>query len=775
MRNQFAGFSYNRPIVTDPDVIERRREEELRNKIVPCQWPDDPKSAPAVDANGHVQPPSEPTDQVEHGTLRIHIKFLRFNIPGSWKLRAILEHDGSLTDTEFDVEKWPPLAVGKGADPLFLLDNNSVFQTDMSLRGQPCEAVLHLLLERHTVSNSPPGDDTATVLDLGFISLGPFTEPCTMQMMKYSPSMNTAVQIHMEVAFSRAKLPGFKSDSWKYAMSKDGQSDFGGLKLVKVTDTPDSYLMANVCAEDYRKGSATFSLENPWILPVRFSYKSSGRLHLLTPLSSSRHLLDHVQKCHRMTEKRAQIYAEQLVCALESLHDLGVVALLSTENVLLDVLGNIRIVTPRLFTTDQSFALDQLTYPAPELLSGDEPSQLTDWWMLGAFLYEILTGLPPFHHQDSAERDRKTLTEELDVPAHVQAVTADFLRRLLDKNPTQRLGGVHGVSEIKKHDFLLGVDWQHPNATCSDLSPYHPGKANYIFEKSPERASITPPRVFRELGGLIYKESCLDDDSKSERIVGRLRSSSDIFNSDLSLYDRLGKIQAAANNLRADSELQGGEPETVMARLKAALQTEQITEEKVAHVLDGCASDDVLTTVLASPILLVNITPINTITPPKLKCEVPITALEWAVELGREDLVLLLLDRGADANHTFDERYSPALTRAARERRTQLVDILVPKTSRTFAIRTLCLAVEQRDIPTVTCLLSHGVPCDFEAADHPLAPPKDSCINFNYCCGYGDMYPTILEWHFAVPPIVRAVRHDDVAMWDALMSTIKAY
>ncbi|KAM0268685.1 hypothetical protein ACHAQH_009940 [Verticillium albo-atrum] len=505
--------------------------------------------------------------------------------------------------------------------------------------------------------------------------------------------------------------------------------------------------MATVCAEDYREGSATFSHDSPWILPVRFSYKSPGHLHFLSPISSNKHLLGLVQKCRRVTDGKAQLYAAQLVCALESLHDLGVVGLLSSENVLVDVFGNIRIITPRLFTTDQSFG--QTVYTAPEVLRGEGPSQLTDWWILGALLYEILTGLPPFYHQDQAERDRKTLMEELNVPTYVQGITADILRCLLDKNPTHRLGGgVYGVSEIKKHDFFLGVDWQHPSAGCPELTPFQPHEAENIFQNSPGKVTSEPPRKSRESGGL-----------------GRPRSSSDIFNPALSEEVDLGPDQAAANALQADSERQGGEPESVMARLKAALQTKESTE-KVASILDGCASDDVLATVLISPMLLVNSTPMDTIAPTTLSCEVvPITALEWTVELGRADLVLLLLDRGADPNHTFDERYGPALTRAAREQRTRLVDILAPKTSRILALWTLCLAVEQRDIPTVTCLLSRGVPCDFDAADHPLPAPRTS----HYDTGWCGTEPSMI-WGFVPPPLVRAARHGDAAMVRLLLS-----
>ncbi len=76
------------------------------------------------------------------------------------------------------------------------------------------------------------------------------------------------------------------------------------------------------------------------------------------------------------------------------------------ENVLLDVDGYIRI-------TD--FGLSKIgikgnkgansvcgtpEYLAPEILFKMGHGKAVDWWTLGALLYEMLTGLPPFYTSD---------------------------------------------------------------------------------------------------------------------------------------------------------------------------------------------------------------------------------------------------------------------------------------------------------------------------------------------------------------------------------------
>ena len=106
---------------------------------------------------------------------------------------------------------------------------------------------------------------------------------------------------------------------------------------------------------------------------------------------------------------------------------------------------------------------------APEMLVtekhrmlGDTPmyhNRSLDYYHLGALLFEILTGLPPFYSETRDKMYWDILFSPISIPSYLSSDCKNLLKSLLQKNPSKRLGSQRGSSEIKEHPWCADIDW----------------------------------------------------------------------------------------------------------------------------------------------------------------------------------------------------------------------------------------------------------------------------------------------------------------------------
>eukprot|EP00826_Nyctotherus_ovalis_P062989 TRINITY_DN9199_c0_g5_i1.p1 TRINITY_DN9199_c0_g5~~TRINITY_DN9199_c0_g5_i1.p1 ORF type:complete len:179 (-),score=47.09 TRINITY_DN9199_c0_g5_i1:276-812(-) len=95
-------------------------------------------------------------------------------------------------------------------------------------------------------------------------------------------------------------------------------------------------------------------------------------------------------------------------------------------------------------------------YLAPEVLAGAEYTYSVDWWAFGAFLYELVVGLPPFRSENRQTLYTLIREEDPAIPGYLHKDLQDLLLQLLEKDPNKRL---RSAEEVKKHPWFKAVDW----------------------------------------------------------------------------------------------------------------------------------------------------------------------------------------------------------------------------------------------------------------------------------------------------------------------------
>jgi serine/threonine protein kinase len=92
-----------------------------------------------------------------------------------------------------------------------------------------------------------------------------------------------------------------------------------------------------------------------------------------------------------------------------------------------------------------------LDYLPPEMVEGREHDEQVDVWSLGVLLFEFLVGNPPFEAEGHNATYRRISRVDLRFPAGVPVDAQDLIRKLLRKDPRERMS----LPLIPKHPWVV--------------------------------------------------------------------------------------------------------------------------------------------------------------------------------------------------------------------------------------------------------------------------------------------------------------------------------
>ncbi|BES97218.1 ribosomal protein S6 kinase [Nesidiocoris tenuis] len=210
------------------------------------------------------------------------------------------------------------------------------------------------------------------------------------------------------------------------------------------------------------------AVKHPFIVDLKYAFQTGGKLYLILEYLSGGELFMHLEREGIFLEDTACFYLSEIILALEHLHRQGIIYRdLKPENILLDAHGHVKLTDFGLCKEHVEEGImthtfcGTIEYMAPEILTRSGHGKAVDWWSLGALMYDMLTGAPPFTAENRKRTIEKILRGKLILPPYLTPDARDLIRKLLKRQALQRLGSAPGDGDaIRNHMFFKHINWR---------------------------------------------------------------------------------------------------------------------------------------------------------------------------------------------------------------------------------------------------------------------------------------------------------------------------
>jgi serine/threonine protein kinase len=253
-------------------------------------------------------------------------------------------------------------------------------------------------------------------------------------------------------------------------------------------------------------------LDHPYLLRFVALPADRRRSYLVTEYVPGRSLADHLKERHVLSEREALGICSQICEAVAYLHAKGIVHYdLKPANVMLSPDGMIRlidfglahaVVTSRFALGGVSPAIASAGYVAPEQIRRKRGRTSVDIYGIGAILFEMLTGAPPFSDDAFGVASARVVG---DPPAPrslnpaITRTTEEIVLRALRRDPAERYANATAIKTDVDHPQRVVV-----TGLSDRLRPATPWRRRWRLARHVTLIAVLPVVGQVVLFGLIW-------------------------------------------------------------------------------------------------------------------------------------------------------------------------------------------------------------------------------------------------------------------------------
>ena len=203
----------------------------------------------------------------------------------------------------------------------------------------------------------------------------------------------------------------------------------------------------------------------PFIIKLHYSFQTPENLYMILDYCPIGDLSYQIQ-LNLFEEDEAKFYIAELILAIEYLHQHDIIYRdLKPENILIDADGHVKLADFGLAKENVSTNVPNKTfcgspqYLSPEMISKEGTTKASDIYGIGAILFELISGAPPFFSQDENLMYKNISENKLMFPEFFSEELKDLLKKMLHKDPKKRIGIENDKSDLKNHEFFRDINW----------------------------------------------------------------------------------------------------------------------------------------------------------------------------------------------------------------------------------------------------------------------------------------------------------------------------